>query len=133
MRTLNEVEHKILRPIGDARIHAAIVCASVSCPPLRAEAFRPDRLNQQLDDQMRVWLGNEQVGLSIERGGATLRISSIFKWFEEDFVKDTGSVRAFLDRYMTEEQKKGARANAGLAYLSYDWTLNDSRRSESAR
>jgi hypothetical protein len=55
-RSLGEIEHEILRPLGDPRIHGAIVCASVSCPPLRREPFAAARLDAQLDDQMRRWL-----------------------------------------------------------------------------
>lgn len=129
MRTLTEIEHQILRPMGDARIHAAIVCASVSCPPLRAEAFAAARLDEQLDHQMRVWLANEQVGLRLEDGGRTLRVSSIFKWFEEDFVKNEGSAKAYVLKYMPEAKRAQVKPDARLAHLDYDWTLNDSARS----
>ncbi len=133
MRTLNEIEHEILRSMDEPRIHAAIVCASVSCPPIRAEAFTAERLEEQLEDQMRVWLANPEIGLRVERGGATLRVSSIFKWFGEDFEKEAGSVRVYLDRYLTEAQKAELQPNARIAYLSYDWTLNDTARNIQAR
>jgi len=132
MRTLNEIEHEILRKMEEPRIHAAIVCASVSCPPIRAEAFVVGRLDEQLDDQMRVWLANDKVGLSIENDGATLRVSSIFKWFAEDFEKKDGSVRKFVEKYMTDDQRSALRPTANIAYMSYDWSLNDAKRSPAA-
>lgn len=130
MRTLNEIEHKILRPMGEPRIHAAIVCASVSCPPLRAEAFRGARLNEQLDEQMRVWLANDQVGTKVEKNGAAIRISSIFKWFGEDFEKDGNTVRKTLEKYLSATTKAALKPEAAISYLDYDWTLNDTKRSK---
>ncbi len=56
--TLDQVEHEILRPLGEPRIHAAIVCASISCPPLRREPYRAAALDAQLDDSLRRWLSN---------------------------------------------------------------------------
>jgi hypothetical protein len=129
MRTLTEIEHQILRPMGDARIHAAIVCASISCPPLRAEAFTAATLDKQLDDQMRVWLANENIGARVDAAGGNLQISSIFKWFAEDFEKDAASVRTYVERYLPEEARARLKPNARVGYLSYDWTLNDSKRS----
>ena len=64
--TLDRIEHEILRPMGEPRVHAAIVCASLSCPPLRREPYRADRLDEQLDDNVRTWLSDP-------RKGATLR------------------------------------------------------------
>ena len=130
MRSLTEIEHEILRHMGDARIHAAIVCASVSCPPLRAEAFTAGNLDTQLDEQMRIWLDNEEIGLRIDNDGKRLRISSISQWFSEDFEKEAGSVRTYLDRFLTEDQKKSLQDDASISYLSYDWSLNDAKRSE---
>ncbi len=129
VRSLGGIEHDLLRKLGDARVHSAIVCASVSCPPLRREAYRADRLDEQLDDQMRTWLANPKVGASVEDGGKTLRVSYIFKLFTEDFERDAGSLRGFLDRYLPEDLKARAQPNAKIRYLDYDWSLNDARRS----
>lgn len=129
MRTLDEIEHEILRSMGDARIHAAVVCASVSCPPLRAEAYTGEDLDEQLDHQMRRWLANPEIGLTIEREGQQARVSSIFKWFSEDFEAEAGSVRAYIEPYLTEQQRALLRPDARIRYLDYDWTLNDAKRS----
>ncbi|MEC4678461.1 MAG: DUF547 domain-containing protein, partial [Nitrospirota bacterium] len=84
-RTLNDVEHEILRKMGEPRIHMAIVCASVSCPDLRKEAFTPERLNEQLDDQVKKFLENTGKGMKIDEKKKRVYVSSIFKWFGEDF------------------------------------------------
>ena len=64
-RTLNEIE-AAGRALGDWRIHFAVVCASSSCPPLRSEAYVPDRLDAQLTEQTRNFLRDAQRGLRVD-------------------------------------------------------------------
>ena len=123
-RTLHEIEHKILRKMDDPRIHSAIVCASLSCPNLRTEAFVKDRLDKQLSDQMKTFLSNPLKGLRIE--GNTLYLSSIFKWFKEDF-ESKGGVRKFLSHFVDNQTKeKIFSRKLETRYLDYDWNLNGS-------
>lgn len=112
--TLDHIEHDILRPMGDARIHFAINCASVSCPDLRDESYKSQKLNQQLDEQVRLTLGNQGKGLRIE--GDKLYASKIFDWFKKDFNK--GNVTGWISRYVDLHGKPD------LKYLPYDWSLN---------
>lgn len=129
VRTLTEIEHEILRKMGEPRIHAAIVCASVSCPPIRAEAYTAEKLDDQLTHQMTEWLANQQVGAVIEKEGATLRVSAIFRWFAEDFEAAAGTVRAYVQPYLPATTRARLKPNARIAYLDYDWSLNDAKRS----
>lgn len=131
-RSLDEVEHKILRPeFGDPRVHFAIVCASLSCPDLRNEPYVPERLDAQLDDAARAFLANEAKGLVVSPKGDGARVSAIFKWFADDFAA-SGGVLAFLRA--TGPAAVGQRLEnlrpGGLSYLDYDWSLNDSARGE---
>lgn len=130
--SLDEIEHRILRPMGEPRIHAAIVCASVSCPPLRREAYRADRLDAQLDDNLRAWLADERKGARFEpapagAAGGVLRLSAIFDWFPDDFAK-AGGPKAFVLPHLPEPVR-AATIRAGdalrLGFLDYDWSLND--------
>lgn len=125
--SLGEIEHEILRPLGDSRIHGAIVCASISCPNLRREPYRPDGLDAQLDDNMRAWLARPGKGLAIDRTKKEIRISPIFDWFDEDFEAQ-GGVLAVVTRYAPEADQAWLRANGAAAeieYFDYDWRLND--------
>lgn len=116
---LNQIEHGILRPhFRDARIHAAINCASYSCPVLRNEAFTAERLDSQLDDAMRRFV-NDPLRNRVSAGKGEL--SSIFSWFSGDFKKDAGNIRDFVNRYAVEKLGK----DAPVSYLDYDWSLND--------
>lgn len=124
--SLNDVEHGILRErFKDARLHAAINCASASCPPLRNEAFVADRLDAQLDEQMRAFV-NDPTRNRIEAGAREVSLSEIFKWFSDDFERDAGSVREYLARWLTPEKAAAVR-EAKIRYLDYDWDLNDAK------
>ena len=112
--TLDHIEHKILRPMGDARIHFAINCASISCPDLRIEAYRADKLNQQLNEQVMTTLANEGKGL--RHDADTIYVSKIFDWFKEDFK--SGNIRAWLADY------KKIKQNASIKFMDYNWSLN---------
>lgn len=114
--TLGEIEHNILRLMNEPRIHLAIVCASVSCPDLRNEPYTATRLDKQLDEQTRKFLGNASKGLKIDK--KTIRISKIFDWFEEDF-EVYGGVPAFIKRYRSDLPDLKMNAN-----IPYDWEVN---------
>ncbi len=122
--TLHKIEHKILRSRGDPRIHAAIVCASLSCPPLRRTAFREAALDRQLDEQVRDWLSLPDKGARVDAD--TLWLSRIFDWFEEDFGGRRG-VLAFTRRYWnpgTMRELEALGPDPRIRYMRYDWSLN---------
>jgi hypothetical protein len=114
--SLDEIEHGRLRKMGEPRIHMAIVCASVSCPDLRTEAYRANSLDAQLDDQAKTFLANPAKGLRI--AGDTAHLTRIFDWFEDDFDA-LGGVAAFVRRY--HELPAAADIEADI---DYDWSLN---------
>ncbi len=123
--SLNDIEHKILREwFKDARVHAAINCASFSCPPLLGEAFVAARLEEQLNAVTRKWISDDPLRNSFNKEKDRIYLSEIFKWFEEDFERDAGSVREFLIRFSPESEHLFIR-EAKLKYLDYDWNLND--------
>ena len=122
-RTLDEIEHRILRKMSEPRIHAAIVCASVSCPDLRREAYSAEYLEQQLDDQLRRFLANKNKGLSIDSRQKKVQLSSIFKWFKEDFDSKGGVVK-FLIPYVPQDGQAVLRHGPRISYLDYNWNLN---------
>jgi hypothetical protein len=127
--TLHRIEHEILRPMGDPRIHAAIVCASTSCPSLLREPWVADRLEEQFDRALRQWLADPEKGVTIGRGANTVQVSRIFKWFEEDF-EPSGGVVHFVAGYLADSDARWLRAHADtveVGYLDYDWTLNQYR------
>ncbi len=136
-KTLNEIEHDVLRvDFDEPRLHAAIVCAAISCPPLRNEAFTSENLDAQLDDQVTQWLARPD-GLEINKDAGEVKVSKIFNWFGGDWVPSYGvdsgftgseeerAVLNFISNYVSDEDR--AYLEAGdykLSYFDYDWSLN---------
>lgn len=128
--TLDEIEHSILRPrFGDPRVHMAIVCASVSCPDLRREPYEGARLDEQLDDAARRFLSNPAKGLAVDDAAEKVALSSIFRWFSDDFSAGGGAL-AFVRAKASKPVAASiaGRRDAELSWLDYDWSLNDAAR-----
>lgn len=124
MYTLGHIEHQILRPVGDPGIHMAISCASISCPSVRREAYRADRLKDQFASQARQFLANPGKGARVDQKTSTLYLSSIFKWFKEDF-KAFGGVVAYLWPNLPARIRSFVDNNRyKIKYIPYNWKLN---------
>jgi len=135
--TLDDIEHATLRAnYNEPRIHFALVCAAVSCPPLREEAFRAERLDEQLDSQGSIFLNDPRLN-RFEADRSEVYLSKIFDWFGDDFrqfASDTGyqrdekvnGVLTFVSRYLVSRVVGYlATGEYKVDFLSYDWTLND--------
>jgi hypothetical protein len=125
--SLDEIEHGQVRSAGDPRTHAAIVCASLSCPALRREPFRAAELDAQLDDAMRTWMADPGKGLRLDPASDRVWLSKIFDWFAEDFAAAGGPLR-FAARYAPEPARQTLESEGDrlrVRYFDYDWRLND--------
>jgi hypothetical protein len=134
-RTLDWVEHETLRPrYLDARIHFAVNCASVGCPALRPEPYTAVMLDAQLDDQQRRFLSDRTRNRYNAADGA-LYLSQIFRWYGDDFAVDGKTLKDWLALQAAEladgeaDRQALRRGDFRIEHLSYDWTLNDGRRS----
>ena len=125
---LNDLERKVIIPIGEPRIHFAINCASTSCPKLQPNIFEAEILDQQLTEATNTFI-NDTMRNYFDPTTKTAHISKIFDWFEEDFVKHSGSVQKYLAQYVNDEAvAKDLRAeNYKIRYLKYDWSLNGTK------
>ncbi|MGB5134019.1 MAG: DUF547 domain-containing protein [Prochlorococcaceae cyanobacterium] len=125
--SLGEIEHGILRPLGDPRIHFAIVCASIGCPLLRNEAYRPERVEAQLEDDAQRFIRNP-VKVRYDAAAQVLFCSPIFRWYRADFEAVAPSLTAYiLSRLATLPAgalSDSSRPEPGLRFLPYDWSLN---------
>lgn len=122
--SLDEIEHKNLRPLYGWRVHASIVCAARSCPPLVNEAYTAANLVALTERAYRGWLVREDLNQFDGAAGA-VRVSPIFKWFKSDFAGD-GELIAVLLNYGPEgSQALLTGRKYSVDYLDYDWGLND--------
>lgn len=131
--SLDDIEHRMIRGWNryhEPRIHFAVNCAAIGCPSLRAEAYEAERLEQQLEDSTRLFLSDKTRNYV---SSGRLYISSIFKWYEEDFEQgwlDANSVSEFLARYVdvlgldAEDRASLGNGRMRIRHLKYDWRLN---------
>ncbi|MEM0954928.1 MAG: DUF547 domain-containing protein [Pseudomonadota bacterium] len=120
--TLNDIEHRILRPLyGDARVHFAVNCASLGCPNLQPEPWEADTLDAQYDRAAREFIAHPR-GALVEADRITL--SSIFKWFSEDFGDDRQAVLRWISQFADADKAERLRNYTGRVRYDYDWALN---------
>jgi len=125
---LYDLENKIIRGFGDARIHAAINCASRSCPMLSNKAYIPQKLDKALAKAMSSML-NSSIHLEVDNANRQVRASEIFKWFLEDFnAKSPTDLYSYWLPFLDEERRKALEQaqsqNYTIQWTPYDWALN---------
>ncbi len=135
---LDAIEHEILRKEGaydEPRVHVAVVCASIGCPMLRTDAFTPESLEAQLEDGMRRFL-SDRTRNRYNPQARKLEVSKIFDWYGKDFEKGHRgytTLKATLAKYADllaerpEDRAAVREQKADIAFLDYDWTLNDAK------
>ncbi|MEL7037998.1 MAG: DUF547 domain-containing protein [Cyanobacteria bacterium J06592_8] len=135
--TLDEIEHKILRvEFNEPRIHMGLVCASIGCPILIQEAYTGEKLDQQLDQQTEAFLALQR-NFVIDKQENRVYLSSIFKWFGDDFIptykaseqfagnEKERAVLNFVSQYLdSSDQEYLVNGKYQVRYLDYDWSLN---------
>lgn len=124
--SLDDIEHNILREEwDDPRVHYAVNCAAYSCPNLQTDAWLGETLDADLDRAARAYV-NDPRGVTIRRNG-TLQVSTIYKWFREDFGdSNDGVIAHFLD-YAEPALAEQIRANPRITKHEYNWDLNDAQ------
>jgi len=128
---LEDIESGLLRPLGEPRIHFAINCASRSCPKLFREPWRADSLNEMLDTAARRYLNDAREN-RLDPATGTLYLSSIFKWYEDDFMgwlkrnNRPAVIGEYVAPYFSESNLAvwKSRKDWSVKYLDYDWDLN---------
>ena len=122
-RSQDEIEHSIIRPMGEPRIHFAVNCAAKSCPVLWPEAYEAETLEAQLDRAVSHLVATPE-HFSVD--GSTVRLNKVLDWFKDDFG-GTDGLRAFFADYLPRDSAALlADPDTKIEYFEYDWTLNDS-------
>lgn len=125
--TLWDLEHGRIRPLGEPRIHFALVCASSSCPKLRSEAYSPaaDALERQLDAAARAFV-NDPTRNRFDATAGTASVSAIFDWYREDFETPERSLAEYIAGFVDDADVASALRSGELEldFVPYDWSLN---------
>lgn len=134
--TLDEVEHAIVRrEFAEPRIHFALVCAALSCPPLRSEAYTAERLEDQLDDQARRFLRLTPAANRVDAASGTVWVSPVLVWYREDFGGSNEALGRYLAAYWPEGEARELLLSGRfrLRKTAYDWTLNSFEKGRDGR
>lgn len=136
---LDEIEQDIIRPtFREPRIHFALVCAAMGCPPLRGEAFVGSRLDAQLEEQGRVFVTQQPAKNRVDVATTTVHLSPVFIGFR-DYIKDFGGSAAAVAKYIARFHQEGPEkqlllsGNFRVKETHYDWTLNSQANARKAR
>ena len=121
-RSQDDIEHAIIRPMGEPRIHFAVNCAAISCPPLWPDAYEASTLAEQLDRAVAALVADER-HFVVE--GSTVRLNKVLDWFRDDFGGEQG-LRDFFSSYVASDVSAMlADPETDIEFFEYDWTLND--------
>lgn len=126
--SLSEIELDILLGPGfeqrgwkDARVHFAVNCASVGCPPLRNRPYSADNVESLLAENTRRALATP-LHLRIE--GEVLKLTRLFDWYAADFQAESGSARGFVAEHAGPAVADAIGATGTIEFIDYDWSLN---------
>jgi hypothetical protein len=112
--SLNNIENDIIRPkYKEPRIHFAVNCAAVSCPPLANTAFTEKNLTTLLETRTKSFLNSSANNVT----SSSVVVSKIFDWYKVDF----SNLITFINKY----SKTKAASTAVVTYKEYDWNLNE--------
>jgi hypothetical protein len=119
-RNLYDYENKVIRRLGEPRVHFALNCMVRSCPRLRREPYEARRLEEQLEDATRQYLRDER-NVRLDRAGGVVWLSRIFDWYAKDFGGTPAAVIAWVNLYLEDPIPDDFR----VQYTDWDWTLNE--------
>lgn len=121
--SLNDIEHRILRPLwNDPRIHYAVNCASIGCPNLRMEPYTAETADTLLTENAITYI-NHPRGVSVNNG--RIRVSTIFKWYKADFGKSDKNILNHIRQYASQDLLDQIEGKNRIVGYKYDWDLNE--------
>lgn len=121
--SLNDIEHRILRPIWkNPLVHYAVNCASLGCPNLQKRAFTATNSNALLENAARSYVNHSR---GVRVSGEDVYVSSIYSWFQEDFGDNEAEVIKHLQAYANENLAGKLEGIKFFAGDEYNWALND--------
>lgn len=127
---LDHIENEWLRKkFSDPRIHFATCSSTLSSPFIRNEAYVPEQLESQLNNQTQLFLNFKNQN-QIDAKNKKITLSKIFSWFKEDFNKNELTVFKFIAQHISSDeaiQKSLVQDSWSLDYSDYNWNLNDKK------
>ena len=117
--SLYDLENKVIRPLGDPRVHSALNCMARGCPRLPREPFQADMLDAELEATTQYFF-NEERNVQLDPARKVIRVSQILEFYREDFLEKAPSLHAFISKYRSSP----VPADWKVEFIPYDWRLN---------
>ncbi len=117
--SLYALENRLVRPLGEPRVHFALNCMVRGCPRLPREPFEPERLDAQLEAAARLFF-SEPRNVELRPAARTVRFSEILSFYTKDFLAQSPSLIAYANRYRADPIPGDWKTE----FIPYDWTLN---------
>ncbi len=109
----------LLKAFPDPRVHLVLVCGAKGCPKLLNKAYRPEKLDKQIDEQVKTIL-NDPEFLIVSDDKSNIALSEIFKWYKNDFVEENANILDYINQYRIEKLSNKSL----VSYYEYDWSIN---------
>ncbi|MCJ8501514.1 DUF547 domain-containing protein [Desulfatitalea alkaliphila] len=126
--SLDQIEKQILlgedfeqRGWKDARVHFAVNCASVGCPPLRRQIYLPGNVDDMMTENTRMAFNTPR---HLRQEGTVLHVTQLFEWYADDFAEAAGSFEAFIRQYADPATRAQLKDAVDIRFIDYDWRLN---------
>lgn len=126
--SLSEIEKEILlgeafqqKGWKEARVHFAVNCASVGCPPLRAAIYTADNTDALMTENTERAMRTPR---HLRIDGDTLRLSQLFEWYEDDYLEEAEDLRVWIGQFVSDETREEIAQTQRIRFIDYDWTLN---------
>ena len=121
--SLNDIEHRILRPIWkDPRIHYAVNCASMGCPNLLPKPFTSETSEMLLDEAAKGYVNHPR---GVRFKDEKLVLSKIFDWYLVDFGGSTDNLLKHILEYSEPQFSHMIKHYKGKFEYDYNWQLNE--------
>jgi|SRR5437867_2916190 len=117
--SLYDLENKLVRPMGDPRVHFALNCMVKGCPRLPREPFEASRLDAQLDAAARLFF-SEARNVELRPEKKVVRFSEILRFYPKDFLARAPTLIAYANQYRVEKIPTDWK----VEFIPYDWKLN---------
>ncbi len=123
--SLNQIEHQEIRPkFAEPRIHFALVCAAVGCPPLLNRAYLAETVDAQLATQT-AYVHRHKTWFEYDADKKVAKLTKLYSWYGTDFEQQAGSVLDYVANHAQDLKAATASGNTPtVEWLDYDWALN---------
>jgi len=120
--SLYDYENKVIRPLGEPRVHFALNCMVRDCPRLPRQPFIADELEPQLQAAAVEFFASDK-NLLIDHNQHVVLVSKILSFYTKDFVGS--NKRQDLIEYINQYRMESIPADYRVRYFPYDWTINN--------